>query len=162
MTTAELYKRVHQLSEKIKTEFGHLEDIESLSSSCWPTPPLPEAGERGLEVISDFKGQSSTNSTLVESLDESASEDDDVNPPDANESIRPSDEKTVACNSLSPDGSNDEIPRKPGGNHNHSGDTSNDFSNKYSQTDPRLQRAFQKMNKLDAKLADLSRVKTMS
>lgn len=156
-TTSELYDRVHQLSEKIRTELGHLDNIESLSPS-WPTPSLPEAGERGLEVASDFEGQRSTNSTLVESLDESASEDDDT---DASERIGPSVDR-MTSNSLAPDSSNDEMPRMSGGSSNHSGDNSSDPRTRYSQTDPKLQRAFQKMKKLDAKLADLSRVKPMS
>ena len=153
ITTAELYDRVHQLSEQIKTELGNLEDVESLDSSR-PTP-LPEGPGREVETVSDLGGQRSTISTpqLNESLDEMN------NIQEANSSGSDEDTKPGAHNhgnsatSIVASGGNSELPSS-----DHQADKESD-PNASHFTDPKLQKAFEKMKKLDAKLADLSKVK---
>ena len=153
ITTAELYDRVHQLSEQIKTELGNLEDVESLDSSR-PTP-LPEGAGREVEMVSDLEGQSST-PQLNESLDEDASNknregayssgsDEDTKPGAHNHD-------NLATSSVASGGNSD----SPG--HDHQGGREGDPNARHF-TDPKLQKAFEKMKRLDAKLADLSKVK---
>ena len=155
ITTAELYDRVHELSEQIKTELGNLEDVESLDSSR-PTP-LPEGPGREVEMVSDLGGQRSTLSTpqLNESLDEMTSNNDIQ---EANSSGSDEDTKPGAYNngnlatSLVASGGNRELPSC-----DHQADKESDPNARHF-TDPKLQKAFEKMKKLDAKLADLSKV----
>lgn len=153
ITTAELYDRVHQLSEQIKTELGNLEDVESLDSSR-PTP-LPEGAGREVEMVSDLEGQSST-PQLNESLDKDASNKDRE---EANSSGSDEDTKSVAHNhdnlatSLVATGGNSDSP----GRDYQAGKEGDPNARHF--TDPKLQKAFEKMKRLDAKLADLSKVK---
>ena len=152
ITTAELYDRVHQLSEQIKTELGNLEDVESLDSSR-PTP-LPEGPGREVEMVSDLGGQRSTLSTpqLNESLDEMTSNKDTQ---EADSSGSDEDTKSGAHNdgtTIVASGRNSELPSS-----DHQADKESDPNARHF-TDPKLQKAFEKMKKLDAKLADLTKV----
>ena len=153
ITTAELYDRVHQLSEQIKIELGNLEDVESLDSSR-PTP-LPQGPGREVEMVSDLGGQRSTLSTpqLNESqLDEMTSNKDtqEADSSGSDEDTKPgahNDGTTVVAS-----GGNSELPSS-----DHQADKEND-PNANHFTDPKLQKALKKMKKLDAKLADLTKV----
>ena len=152
ITTAELYDRVHQLSEQIKTELGNLEDVESLDSSR-PTP-FPEGPGREVEMVSDLGGQRSTLSTpqLNESLDEMTSNKDTQ---EADSSGSDEDTKSGAHNdgtTIVASGRNSELPSS-----DHQADKESDPNARHF-TDPKLQKAFEKMKKLDAKLADLTKV----
>lgn len=106
-------------------------------------------------MVSDLGGQRSTLSTpqLNESrLDEMTSKKDAQ---EADSSGSDEDTKTGAHNdgtTVVASGGNSELPSS-----DHQADKEND-PNASHFTDPKLQKAFEKMKKLDAKLADLTKV----
>ena len=106
-------------------------------------------------MVSDLEGQSST-PQLNESLDEDASNknregayssgsDEDTKPGAHNHD-------NLATSSVASGGNSD----SPG--HDHQAGREGDPNARHF-TDPKLQKAFEKMKRLDAKLADLSKVK---
>ena len=106
-------------------------------------------------MVSDLEGQSST-PQLNESLDKDASNKDRE---EANSSGSDEDTKSVAHNhdnlatSLVATGGNSDSP----GRDYQAGKEGDPNARHF--TDPKLQKAFEKMKRLDAKLADLSKVK---
>ena len=105
-------------------------------------------------MVSDLGGQRSTLSTpqLNESLDEMTSNKDtqEADSSGSDEDTKPgahNDGTTVVAS-----GRNSELPSS-----DHQADKESDPNARHF-TDPKLQKAFEKMKKLDAKLADLTKV----